>query len=88
MNDLTQMRSPSSSNTFYHEPLARVIAQALPAFDVKFIFAYTFYSLLYIKDELKFVIRINVTGILKYATCVHFILQTELCLLVITTKQT
>ena len=26
----------------YHEPLARVIAQALPVFDVKFTFTFTF----------------------------------------------
>ena len=27
----------------YHEPLARVIAQALPVFDIKFAFTFTFY---------------------------------------------
>ena len=27
----------------YHEPLARVIAQALPVFDIKFTFTFTFY---------------------------------------------
>ena len=32
-------------STLYHEPLARVIAQALPVFDIKFTFTFTFTTL-------------------------------------------
>ena len=36
------IRSGLLSSTSYHEPLARVIAQALPVFDIKFAFTFTF----------------------------------------------